>query len=381
MAGSRYIRYTENEIILCTYIARFGRGLISEEQVRSLFDLRPVGSVKMKVQNIARMLSEEGYRHSQEVAPWGGGHRTDWHIVQPYADRAEPDFTARVKEILACGRHQSGPPRDTTPKLINIELRWDGEFVVGAKGRFHRAPPAEVEGLRIPYDELDWNDLRNQLYEHLSKTPPQQERVRRQGGPLQADPATRDRALTVADTPLPLDKTSKETRALFHDLKRLVKSLGGVQMEETTTVRARHHFKSVINFTVASGATPAVVCSVRLLVRGLDVHIYEKHLSDIPLEDGFTHLVDHDRWRVIAIRDWEHIRRAEPLLRAAYDNLLKYGHALVGIYRPCSGQEKRAVKPPVTPRRPGNSPSAASQRRKRRMGDRDYLQLGENHEP
>ena len=98
MAGNRY---TENEIILCTYIARFGRGLINEDLIRSLFDRRSVGSVKMKVKNIARMLSEEGYRHSQEVSPWGGDPRTDWHTVQPYADRSEPDFTARVKEILA----------------------------------------------------------------------------------------------------------------------------------------------------------------------------------------------------------------------------------------------------------------------------------------
>ena len=119
MAGNRY---TENEIILCTYIARFGRGLINEDLIRSLFDRRSVGSVKMKVKNIARMLSEEGYRHSQEVSPWGGDPRTDWHTVQPYADRSEPDFTARVKEILAHGRRQSGPLRkrdhQATPDML-----------------------------------------------------------------------------------------------------------------------------------------------------------------------------------------------------------------------------------------------------------------------
>ena len=60
--------------------------------------------------------------------------------------------------------------------LINIDLRWDGgrRVVVGAVGRFHLSPSqypyAEVKGLRIPYDELDWNDLRNQLYEQLSRT-------------------------------------------------------------------------------------------------------------------------------------------------------------------------------------------------------------------
>ena len=49
--------------------------------------------------------------------------------------------------------------------LININLRWDGGrgVVVGAVGRFHLSPSqypyAEVRGLRIPYGELDWNDL------------------------------------------------------------------------------------------------------------------------------------------------------------------------------------------------------------------------------
>ena len=61
------------------------------------------------------------------------------------------------------------------PMLFNIDLRWDGSRrVVGAVGRFHLSPSqypyAEVKGLRIPYDELDWNDLRNQLYEQLSKS-------------------------------------------------------------------------------------------------------------------------------------------------------------------------------------------------------------------
>ena len=60
--------------------------------------------------------------------------------------------------------------------LVNIDLRWDGgrRIVVGAKGRFHLSPfqypYAEIEGLSIPYDELDWNDLQNQLYQQLSRT-------------------------------------------------------------------------------------------------------------------------------------------------------------------------------------------------------------------
>ena len=184
---------------------------------------------------------------------------------------------------------------------------------------------------------------------------------------------------TTPSTHEPWDKTSEETRTLFHELKKLVKSLGSVRTEEITTVSARHVFKSVINFkcTAAPGATPSVVAYVRLLVRGgLDVHIHEKHLSAFPLENGFTRPY-HDGYREIAIRDREHIRRAEPLLRAAYDDLHKHGHA-----RAKGGEE--ALKP-VTHRPSASSPPdrriAPKQRRRRRMGDRDYLQLGENHEP
>ena len=153
MAGNRY---TENEIILCTYIARFGRGLINEDLIRSLFDRRPVGSVKMKVRNIARMLSEEGYRHSQEVSPWGGGHRTDWHIVQLYADWAEPDFTARVKEILARRRHQSGPPRERDHQPIPDMLRQSEGFerVHESLGVFLIATPRDNVRVCHPEDSL-----------------------------------------------------------------------------------------------------------------------------------------------------------------------------------------------------------------------------------
>ena len=117
----------------------------------------------------------------------------------------------------------------------------------------------------------------------------------------------------------PWDKTSEETRTLFNELERLVKSLGSVRTDVS---------KSVILFkcTDAPGAAPPVVAYVHVLVRGgLDVHIHEKHLSAIPLEDGFTRPT-HGGYRKIAIRAREHIRRAEPLVRAAYDDLHKHGH-------------------------------------------------------
>ena len=110
------------------------------------------------------------------------------------------------------------------------------------------------------------------------------------------------------------DKTSEETRTLFHELEKSVKSLGSVRTDV---------FKTVISFkcTAAPGDKPPVVAYIHLRVQsGLRVHVHEKHLSSIPLEDGFNRPY-HRGYREIVIRDREHIRKAKPLLRAAYDDL------------------------------------------------------------
>jgi hypothetical protein len=130
----------------------------------------------------------------------------------------------------------------------------------------------------------------------------------------------------------PWDKTSEGTRTLFQELEKLVKSLGSVRTDV---------YKSVINFkrTVAPGAKPPVVAYVHVLVRGgLDVHIHGKHLSAIPLEDGFTRPIDKG-YRKIMIRDRDHIRRAEPLLRAAYDGLRKHGRRVASEPLPGVSQD------------------------------------------
>ena len=112
----------------------------------------------------------------------------------------------------------------------------------------------------------------------------------------------------------PWDKASEDTRTLFHELEKLVKSLGSVRTDP---------FKSVISFkcTAAPGDKPPVVAYVHMSVRsGLRVHIHGKHLSSIPIEDGFTRPY-RGGYRELVIHNRGHIRRAEPLLRAAYDDL------------------------------------------------------------
>ena len=100
--------YTEDEIILCTYIARFGRRFIDEGQICSLSHIRSVASIKAKVSNIAHMMLEEGYGCSRKVSPLSGkptgeqGRRTNWEVVRTLVDLTEPEFKRQITEILSC---------------------------------------------------------------------------------------------------------------------------------------------------------------------------------------------------------------------------------------------------------------------------------------
>ena len=122
----------------------------------------------------------------------------------------------------------------------------------------------------------------------------------------------------------PWNKTSEETRTLFRELTTFAESLGSVRTDAFTSEMS---FKCL----AAPGNRPPVVAYVQLRIRdGIRVLIHENHLRDIPLEHGFTRLCERDRYREITIREREHIRRAEPLLRAAYDSLsqsLKHGES------------------------------------------------------
>ena len=91
--------------------------------------------------------------------------------------------------------------------------------------------------------------------------------------------------------------------------------LGRVRTDVATTV---------ISFKCMAAAVhrAPVLAYVYLRVRsGLRVLIHEKHVRDIPLEDGFSRPNDGGQYREIVIRDRGHIRRAEPVLHAAYDSL------------------------------------------------------------
>jgi len=90
---------------LVTYIARFGRGLFNEKSISRLHN-RSEESIKMKVQNIASMLDEEGYDFSSDVTKLSGkttgekGRRTNWDIVSKLAHLPKMNLKGYVEKYL-----------------------------------------------------------------------------------------------------------------------------------------------------------------------------------------------------------------------------------------------------------------------------------------
>lgn len=97
--------YTKDEIILCTYIARFGRAKFSEDDIHHLKE-RSVSSIKMKVQNIAAMLYENGYETDSNISKLTGkpsgkkGRMTNWDIVKDLAEIDKEDLFNLCTKII-----------------------------------------------------------------------------------------------------------------------------------------------------------------------------------------------------------------------------------------------------------------------------------------
>ncbi|TXE08666.1 hypothetical protein ES711_09215 [Gelidibacter salicanalis] len=97
--------YTKEEIILCTYIARFGRNEFDEQDIYHLKE-RSVASIKMKVQNIASMLFENGFDTHSSISKLTGtplgkiGRKTNWDIVEPLANRNKIELFNICKKII-----------------------------------------------------------------------------------------------------------------------------------------------------------------------------------------------------------------------------------------------------------------------------------------
>jgi hypothetical protein len=98
--------YTKPEIILCTFIARFGRKHFNEADIAGLKG-RSESSIILKVMNIASMLLEGGYSASKEVSSLTGkpsgqkGRRTNWDVVMTLVDLSENEMKNQCFGILA----------------------------------------------------------------------------------------------------------------------------------------------------------------------------------------------------------------------------------------------------------------------------------------
>ncbi|MAZ73521.1 MAG: hypothetical protein CMC70_10285 [Flavobacteriaceae bacterium] len=99
--------FTKEEVVLCTYIARFGRSQFNESDISNL-EKRSVSSIKMKVSNIAAMLKEEGFEINEEVSSLSGkppgqkGRRTNWGIVSRLNDYSKNEHLNECEKILSC---------------------------------------------------------------------------------------------------------------------------------------------------------------------------------------------------------------------------------------------------------------------------------------
>ena len=119
VAMARRNLFTEDEIVLCTYIARFGRDKYDELAIHNWCS-RSLNSIKMKVQNIAAMLDEEGYLFGSRVAPLSGSphgesvRRTNWDVVSGLVQLSEGEHYAKCIQILTLNANQSLQPTPLT---------------------------------------------------------------------------------------------------------------------------------------------------------------------------------------------------------------------------------------------------------------------------
>jgi hypothetical protein len=141
MAGAAF---TRDEVVLCTYAARFNGDDFGAVEAIHLITLRSRDSIQLKILNIAAMLDEEGIARESAVNPLSGlptgqqGRRTNWDIVSGLVGFSRSEHLAECRRILE--RQVSLPG----------ELATGEPFVEGAArqvlvNRYERDPSARRE--------------------------------------------------------------------------------------------------------------------------------------------------------------------------------------------------------------------------------------------
>ena len=98
--------FTNDEIVLCTYAARYGSDDFGGTGVISTLTDRSLGSIKMKIQNIASMLDEHDVSRDASITALTGkttgesGRLTNWDVVSQYIETGRDAHLSECKNIL-----------------------------------------------------------------------------------------------------------------------------------------------------------------------------------------------------------------------------------------------------------------------------------------
>ncbi len=101
------LRFTSVEIMVCTYLARYGRDGFDELLIQNVLG-RKAKSALQKSRNIAWMLKEKGYEYHKSISPLSGVPRgapprwTDWDSVSKYIVFSKNEHLRQCKAILEC---------------------------------------------------------------------------------------------------------------------------------------------------------------------------------------------------------------------------------------------------------------------------------------
>lgn len=99
-------RYTENEIILCTYAALYDADDFGGEQRIDGLAGRTRVSVSSKIRNFAALLDKKNVRRFNTLSPLTGrpkgeeARETDWDVVEPLTRVPKGDLLNRCRALL-----------------------------------------------------------------------------------------------------------------------------------------------------------------------------------------------------------------------------------------------------------------------------------------
>lgn len=102
--------FTDDEIVLCIYAARYGGDDIGGVDAIHNLQSRSPSSIKMKIQNIVAMCDEEQIprsptQHALTGLPAGeSGRRTNWEELSQYINVSQSDHLAECRRIISNAR-------------------------------------------------------------------------------------------------------------------------------------------------------------------------------------------------------------------------------------------------------------------------------------